>query len=124
MTDCTALLSTGLYALSSLNSLLPCTNAQHALPHFTNENPKPKMMESLARAYSARKWPTQIYTQLLTNCTEIVWALYTLGARERALPGVQRSEFTDSEFTGSEFNDFTTRAARKRLWVSPRRGER
>lgn len=56
------------------------------------------MMESLAQAYSPRKWPTQICTQLLTNCTEIAWGLYTLGTRERALPGVRRSEFTVNDF--------------------------
>lgn len=55
-------------------------------------------MASLAQAYSARKWPSQICTQLLTNCTEIAWGLYTLGTRERALPGVQRSEFTANDF--------------------------
>lgn len=78
------LLSAGFCALSTLNiSLTVHEYTVHALPHFTNENPKSKMMESLAQAYSAMKWPAQIYKQLLTNSTDIAWGFHVQGTRGR-----------------------------------------
>lgn len=84
--DVLYLLSAGLYALSSLNvSLTVHEYTVHALLHFTNENPKSKMMES--QTYSAIQWPAQIYTQLLINSTDIAWDFHIQGARGRGPAG-------------------------------------
>lgn len=82
--------SAGLSAPSTLNlSLTAYGDTVYALPRVTNENPKSKMMESVAQTHSAIKWPAQVYTQLLTNCRDLAWSFYIQGSRGReALPGV------------------------------------